>query len=216
MQAVNICYKHSAHAPYFFRNLSFQLEEGKLHALSGKNGTGKTLLLQLLAAKVPHCAVVTGEVRGSERAQLVNQRFDEMIADQFSFRENLQFACMRPHPLLFGRLQAPRFVPDFLKRFGIDYNQTAKSLSGGQRQILALMMALQRSRSVLLLDEPTATLDEENAKLVFDFLLTLTEKAITFLIVCHDSELLNRYTTGRRLHLESNGEGIRHVSGGSL
>ena len=62
--------------------------------------------------------------------------------------------------------------------------------SGGQRQILSLMMVLQREFDVLLLDEPTATLDEQNARMVFDFLHTLAEAQITLLVVCHDPELL--------------------------
>lgn len=215
MQVINLSYKHHKEAPYFFQNLSFDLEPGKIHALHGKNGVGKSVLLQLLARKIPPQAIFSGEIGGAEKSTLVNQRFDQMIADQFSFHENLQFACMNMFPKLFGGFNEPKFFPDFLDRFDIDYGKAAHKLSGGQRQILALMMVLQKPQSFLLLDEPTATLDDENAHMVFEFLQTLTLKNITFLIVCHDRELMNRYTTGKALFLESDSGGariIRHLT----
>ena len=81
-------------------------------------------------------------------------------------------------------------------------------LSGGQRQILALMMKLQGNPGLLLLDEPTAALDEENAGLVFDFLKGLP---LTVLAVCHDEELVERYTTGNRLQMYIGKDNVRYL-----
>lgn len=211
MDIHNLSYKHHKLAPDFFKNLSFQLERGKMHALHGKNGMGKSVLLHLLSGKIPNEGRVTGIIKGSENAVLVNQRFDQMIADQFSFYENLKFSCMNHFPNPLSRLKEPRFYPSFLEQFHIDISKPASKLSGGQRQILSLLMVLQQERSILLLDEPTATLDEQNAEIVFEFLKTLTNQGITVLVVCHDSELVSRHANGSHLYLEMDGEGVRRL-----
>lgn len=211
MQVNQLSYMHHKTAPYFFRNFSFQLAPGKIHALHGKNGIGKTILFNLLHRKIPPQAVIEGEIKGGENTILVNQRFDQMIADQFSFQDNLRFACMGVFPSFFSHLGSPKFYPDFLDKFYIDISKPVYKLSGGQRQILALLMALQRKKNILLLDEPTATLDEQNAMIVFEFLKTLTKENVTLFVVCHDRELMNHYTDGQHFHLEMDSSGERRL-----
>ena len=81
--------------------------------------------------------------------------------------------------------------PDFLKEFNIPLNVPVENLSGGQRQILSILMCLQKPTSILLLDEPTAALDTKNAQLVMSLLKTLQqEKNMLILMICHDPELL--------------------------
>ncbi len=211
MKVHQLSFQHHKNSPYFFKDLNFELEPGKMHALHGKNGMGKTVLLSLLSQKIPHQGVMTGQIIGAEHSVLVNQRFDQMIADQFSFEENLKFACMNRFPSPFLRLKNPHFCPDFLKQFHIDVSKPAGKLSGGQRQILALLMALQQKKTILLLDEPTATLDEQNAVVVFEFLKTLTTQNITLLVVCHQRELINQYANGHHFFLEMDAEGLRRL-----
>lgn len=209
MQVHQLSFRHHKNAPYFFKDLSFDLAPGKIHALHGKNGMGKSVLLNVLSRKISPPAVIEGEIKGGENAVLVDQRFDQMIADQFSFYENLKFACMHSFPKPFSRLMEPHFYPDFLEKFHIDPSKPVGKLSGGQRQILALLMVLQQKGSLLLLDEPTATLDEQNALLVFEFLKTLIKQNVTLLIVCHDRELVNHYTDGQRFYLDMDVSGLR-------
>jgi ATPase subunit of ABC transporter with duplicated ATPase domains len=73
-------------------------------------------------------------------------------------------------------------------------------------------MVLQQHVDVLLLDEPTATLDEQNAEWVFEFLKALTFKNVTLLVVCHDRELIQRYANGHHLQLEVHPSGLRTIS----
>lgn len=206
MHIKNLTFQHHKKAPYFFKNLSFDLEEGKIHALHGKNGIGKTVLLNILGHKIDKEAVVQGEIQG-ERVTLVNQRFDQAIADRFTFMENLRFGCLSTFPNPFSYLKKPRFVPEFLEKFHIDPLVPVCKLSGGQRQILALLMQLQKKRRILALDEPTATLDAQNANLLFEFLHSL--EGVTFLIVCHDKNLIHHYTTGQHLYMEMQADGLR-------
>jgi ABC-type multidrug transport system ATPase subunit len=211
MHVKNLYFQHTKHSPYFFKDLSFELEQGKIHALHGKNGMGKTVLMNLLSGKMPKEGIMKGEIKGVNNAILVNQRFDQMIVEQFSFEENLKFARMDRFPHPFKVFSQPYLHLDFLEKFHIDKSKPVSTLSGGQRQILALLMVLQKQVSVLLLDEPTATLDEQNAKMVFDFLQALAEKSVTMLIVCHDRELVNQYTNGVHLELIKDSSGLRRL-----
>lgn len=212
MEVKQLSYRHTKETPYFFKELSFSLEPGKMHALHGKNGCGKSILLSLLSGRNPPRSVVQGDVTGSDRTLLVNQRFDQMIADQFSFGENLQFASMSRFPAIFSRLKKASVSNELLSKFNIDFHQPVARLSGGQRQILALLMALQQKKGILLLDEPTATLDEENARSVFEFLRMLTLQDTTLLVVCHDKELIEEYANGDHFNLKISADGTRTLS----
>lgn len=202
MNIDQLSYKHHKNAPYLFKDLSFQLKPGAIHALHGKNGTGKSVLLRLLNGKRTPEAIVEGEIRATGKTLLVDQRYDQLIADAFTFEENLRFACIEPYPSLIKPLKKPIYHANFVEIFSIDTTKLVHTLSGGQRQILALLMVLQKPVTTLLLDEPTATLDEENAVLVFEFLKVVAAQNIAILVVCHDRELIDRYAS-QAFNLES-------------
>lgn len=208
MKVQNLYFQHEKESSYFFQDLSFELEPGCIHALHGKNGTGKTILMQLLAGKI---LPISGKVMGSGSAAFVNQRFDQMLADQFTFEENLKFASLTRRPSLFSGLKPPLNDLNLAQQFQINPKIPVKYLSGGQRQILALLMVLQKKVNTLLLDEPTATLDAQNAKMVFDFLKTLAKEGMTLFVVCHDRELMEEYTSGKRFLLTQDLSGKRFL-----
>lgn len=208
MKVEKLSFSFTKRSHPFFKDLSFSLDQGKLHALHGKNGTGKTLLLQLLAQKQTEGGIMRGKII-SPRTILINQRFDEMIADRFTFFENLQFACFSHYPPFWSPLKSPALFSELISKFHIDMRIPAEKLSGGQRQILALLMILQKKYKILLLDEPTAALDEQNAAMVFEFLHHLKDK--TLLIVCHDKELIEKYRTGKSLNLIKQADGTRYL-----
>lgn len=202
----NVSFQFSKTSPLFFRNLTVSFPAKQLHFIRGQNGAGKSTLLRILQGNIQRNEVATGtlsilnqDINLAQPQQspvhigFVPQRFDLMIADQFSFAENCRFAQLPHFPGLTPLPQATS-IPELLKRFTIDMHCPAFLLSGGQRQILAIIMALQKQASLLLLDEPTATLDEDNASMVMQFLQDLVAtQNITILIVCHDRALLQSY-----------------------
>lgn len=209
----------------FFQNVGFCMKKGRLHSLTGKNGSGKSTLLSILKGDHTNFSNVQGVVSFAEhrisltmfkelqkKIILVPQKYDLYLADQFSFKENLAFMEFGIYPSPLKQMKIGVVLPKLLERFDIDIERPVYLLSGGQRQILSLLMAMQKNPELILLDEPTASLDPINAKMVFEFLLAIIdEKNLTCLVVCHDEELLQPFRTGSDFRISVLKCGARHV-----
>ena len=146
----------------------------------------------------------------TQQVHAVQQNYDSMIANQFTFMENLQLANLPIYPHLKRLPQATLF--DVIKTLNIDPNKPAYLLSGGQRQLLAILMSLQKTTKLLLLDEPTATLDKKNADLIMQCLFQLAEQLkVTMLIICHDKELVKKYAQGNSFIIQQLENGTRII-----
>lgn len=203
----------------FFDSLNFSVAQNTLHFIRGKNGAGKSTLFRLLRGRVHESELLHGTITvgGTEyrlhdheqqdelhdHIRMVPQNFDNMIAGQFTFEENLQIASMSRHPDI-APFPEVTPVPPLVKRFGVRPGTPAQLLSGGQRQMLAILMALQKETNILLLDEPTAALDTKNADMVLQFIsqLLANKPQLTILIICHDKELVEQYAQEHYFEIE--------------
>lgn len=194
----------------FFADINIGFAPGQLHFIRGQNGAGKSTFFNILRGAVEPQERVVGQISLAgelvdfagdesrrqilgENVKLVQQNFDLMLADKLTFEENLQVAKLKRYPGL-SLLPEAEKLPAFVQRFGIPHNKAVYLLSGGQRQMLAILMALQKPTKVLLLDEPTAALDAHNANMIMSFLNSLvSERGLTVLIISHDPELVQRY-----------------------
>jgi ABC-type lipoprotein export system ATPase subunit len=99
-----------------------------------------------------------------------------------------------------------------LQEFNIDIHKKVDELSGGQKQILAILMALQKPTKLLLLDEPTAALDPKNAHMVMQCLQKLAQELdITVLIISHDKELVLAYAPGYYFEITQDDNDVRTI-----
>jgi putative ABC transport system ATP-binding protein len=153
---------------------SFQIHAGEFVGLVGPSGSGKTTMLAMLAALlVPSVGDVIldganlGEMGDSERVKFRRERIG------FTFQSNnlVPFLTVRENVELMLRLNnqfdevSSRRVSDLLERLGLTdrMNSLPNQLSGGQKQRVSIARSLIHNPSVVLADEPTASLDTERA-----------------------------------------------------
>lgn len=204
----------------FFQNFSVTFEQSQIHTLSGKNGAGKSTLLRILHGDaIPDSGTITLDKKSfmltsaTDRVLLkkeigfVPQAASAVIVPELTVTENLQLAAIT-HVKLLSAL--PSFDSSLIEQFNIPLNAQAQSLSGGQKHILAIAMVLQQQRSVLLLDEPVAALDDENAALVLACIEAIFNKTgITVIMVTHDQLPLTTPIKGWKLTVQ--GDNVRNV-----
>lgn len=212
MKIYNLTFAFESNNNDFFKDISVSFDEGKVHFIEGDNGVGKSTFFTILRgmtskrAKLEGSISLQGVLYKAENNQLptafldcvhmVRQQYDTMLAHKFSVLENLQLANVQSYPSLKALPEA--IMLDVLHKMSIDIHVPVNLLSGGQRQLLAILMVLQKPTNVLLLDEPTATLDRQNAQLIMNILHQLAEQLhITMLIICHDKQLVAQY--GKRV-----------------
>ena len=189
-----------------FDGLNFELRPCERVALTGANGSGKTTLLHLMMGLVrPQRGVIEafGAARSTEaeffevraRAGLLFQDSDDQLFSP-TVIEDVAFG-----PLNFGksRKQARVIALETLSALGLVElaGRAAHRLSGGQRRLVALATVLAMKPEALLLDEPSAGLDEPNVERLIEILDRLPQARI---IISHDADFLAR-TTARRCHL---------------
>jgi ABC-2 type transport system ATP-binding protein len=164
------------------RGIDLRLEPGHIYGLVGPNGAGKTSLLKVLAGLVlpTEGSVRLDGVDALARPALIRERVGLVVADERSFywrlglRQNLEFFASLQH--LRGR-ERDRRVRECLEMVGLgdQAERSFRELSTGMRQRLSIARGLLVAPPVLLLDEPTRSLDPVAARGVRELLRQLLE-----------------------------------------
>ncbi|WP_439521388.1 ABC transporter ATP-binding protein [Marivita sp.] len=171
------------------KGVSLIAETAKVTVIIGPNGAGKSTLIKAIAGLVP---VSSGSVLLNGK-EITNPRTDTMgalgvayvpqsdnIFRSLTIRQNLDLVLRNA-----GQDAATRRDALFTQFPALADKQTEKAgaLSGGQRQFLAVAMALAINPSVILMDEPSAGLSPKAAQEVLEYARALTERGVTILLV---------------------------------
>jgi ABC-2 type transport system ATP-binding protein len=168
------------------RGVSFTAAAGELVAVIGPNGAGKTTLLSIMAGIQPASGGSLN--RGPGEIGWVPQQ--PAVYSKLSVRENLR---------LFARLERvpdpDRAVADALARIELAdrAEEELGRLSGGNQQRVNIAIGLLSSPPVLLLDEPSSSLDPRQRARLWDFILTLARGGTTVLYSTHDVHEAERH-----------------------
>ena len=174
---------------YIVQDVSFELEEGQILALLGRNGAGKTSTLRTIA-RVDTPALRQGEVWLGDQALHEMPSFqaaqlgvglvpeDRRIIQGLSVEENLQLAQIAP-PMGWELERIYEHFPRLAER----RQQEAITLSGGEQQMLAVARALARDLKLLLLDEPYEGLAPVIVQEIEKIVRGIKELGITTIIV---------------------------------
>lgn len=185
-----------------FQHVNAELDGGRMIAITGPSGCGKTSLLNvasLLCRPSTGDVVVDGESAShwndrrrrsfwKNKASFVYQDYglidDETILYNLTFKRGF---------LKFGRTKMPRRLSDLLIETGMSnrINETAAVLSGGEKQRVAIVRALWKRSAYIFADEPTASLDAANRKMIVDLLQSAARKGACVVVSTHDLELAN-------------------------
>jgi len=191
--------------------VTFDVLAGELVILRGPSGSGKTTLLALVGAMLtPTSGEVlldgeqTSRLRERHRAEVRRSKVgflfqDLQLVDAMTARENVLLPRvpdgMRPGD--------ERRADALLERFGVGalVHGPARSLSGGERQRVALARALMNDPRLLLLDEPTAHLDDARAREFVGLLAELASEGRALVVATHDPRVTSAPGVSRILDL---------------
>lgn len=175
------------------RGLSFAVQEGEVFGLLGPNGAGKTSTVEILEGlRTPDRGTV--RVCGLD-PQKAGDKFKERIGAILQLTNLPDKLRVKEAIDLFADLYVKHAdTNDLLHRFQLDEKATSfyKDLSGGQKQRLALAMALVNNPQVVFLDEPTAGLDPQVRREIYDIIEALKHAKKTVLITTHYIEEAER------------------------
>jgi signal transduction histidine kinase/ABC-type multidrug transport system ATPase subunit len=178
------------------------IREGEVVALAGENGAGKTTLVRCIGGDIAPTGgeiLVDGAPRSADHAGIGRQGISVLWQD-LALCDNLDIAAN----LMLGRERRIQLASEvrlhteaarLLRELGISLPATTRdvrSLSGGQRQLVAVARAIARRPRLLLLDEPTAALGVAMSRQVEDLIRHQREQGASVVLACHDIDMMFR------------------------
>jgi ABC-type lipoprotein export system ATPase subunit len=187
------------------KELNLELNQGEKVAIIGPSGSGKTTLLNLIGAlDLPESGKVFFEgkdITGYSKTELADFRNKHLgfifqlhhLMPQLTLWENVLLPLL-PQGIKISKEQK-EWAEHLIRKVGIweQRDQKPSEMSGGECQRTAVVRALINKPKLILADEPTGALDEENAKALSSLLIQLSdEENVTLVIVTHSSELAGK------------------------
>ncbi|MCR5107053.1 MAG: ATP-binding cassette domain-containing protein [Lachnospiraceae bacterium] len=180
-------------------NVNFQVEEGEIHALVGENGAGKSTLMNVLSGIYPYGTyegdiIYNGEVckfnkiKDSEEKGIVIIHQELALIPYMSIGENMFLGNERGKKAAIDWNETYGEADKFLKMVGLsDSSRTlVKELGTGKQQLVEIAKALAKHAKLLILDEPTSSLNEKDSRALLDLLLRFKkENGLTSIIISH-------------------------------
>jgi len=199
LELIDVSYRYKSGNKDVLSGLSCAFESGSISAVMGHSGSGKTTLLSLIAGLD---RPTSGEIRiggdsyasidldmlRRERIGMVFQAFN--LLPVLTVMENV---CYPAEMLGIQKKQAKEKAAELLKSVGIGddlFKRYPSRLSGGEQQRVAIARALSSGAQLLLADEPTGNLDEENAMNVMSILGNLAHDSNYCVVIVSHSDMV--------------------------
>lgn len=180
-------------------NVNLKVERGEIHALVGENGAGKSTLMNVLSGTIPYGEytgdiVYNGEVcqfhniHDSEDKKIVIIHQELALIPEMTIAENMFLGNERKNR--FGKInwnEAYKQADENMKKVGLKEQSSMliKDIGTGKQQLVEIAKALSKDVKLLILDEPTASLNEKDSKMLLDMLLKFKEEGMTAIIITH-------------------------------
>lgn len=179
-------------------NVNLQVEEGEIHALVGENGAGKSTLMNVLSGVYPYGSyegdiVYDGEVckfakiKDSEEKGIVIIHQELALIPYMTIGENMFLGNERGKKYAINWNDTYGEAEKYLKTVGLKESSRTliKDIGTGKQQLVEIAKALAKKARLLILDEPTASLNETDSKALLDLLLQFKKEGMTSIIISH-------------------------------
>ena len=161
-----------------FKNFSLEIETGKVTALMGKSGFGKTTLIRILMGLEKYDE---GKITGLENQKISTVFQEDRLCENLSAITNISIVCEKETSI--------REISVELEKIGLkeSQNKPVKTLSGGMKRRVAIIRCIMAKSDIIIFDEPLKGLDEITKKNVIRYLKEKI-RGKTVIIVTHDIE----------------------------
>ena len=179
-------------------DVTLTVRRGDVHAICGENGAGKSTLMKVLSGVHPHGTydgsirfngnVVTfNSIRDSEHAGIVIIHQELALIPELSIAENIFLGNEETKRGAIDWVRTNNRARDLLARVGLeeDPETPIKNIGVGKQQLVEIAKALAKDVQLLILDEPTAALNEEDSRHLLDLIRGLQGKGITSIMISH-------------------------------
>ena len=184
-------------------NVNLQVEEGEIHALVGENGAGKSTLMNVLSGIYPYGTyegniIYNGEIckfntiKDSEEKGIVIIHQELALIPYMTIGENMYLGNEREKSFSINWNETYGEADKYLKIVGLEESSRTliKDIGVGKQQLVEIAKALAKHAKLLILDEPTASLNEDDSQALLDLLLKFKEQGMTSIIISHKLNLL--------------------------
>ena len=179
-------------------NVSFIVKRGSIHALVGENGAGKSTLMNVLSGLYPYGSytgdiVYEGEVckfskiKDSENKGIVIIHQELALIPYMSIGENMFLGNERGKRFAIDWDKTHAEATKYLKTVGLHESSKTliKDIGVGKQQLVEIAKALSKNARLMILDEPTSSLNEADSQALLDLLLEFKKQGMTSIIISH-------------------------------
>lgn len=179
-------------------DVNLEVDQGEIHALIGENGAGKSTLMKVLSGVHPY-GTYSGDIRlNGEESKFKNISQSESLGiviihqelaliPELSIAENIFLGNEQANRGIVNWNQTVTKTEELLKKVGLAVLPLTKvkDIGVGQQQLVEIAKALSKNVKLLILDEPTSALNEEDSENLLKLLLDLKEQEITSILISH-------------------------------
>ncbi len=184
-------------------NVSFTLERGTVHALMGENGAGKSTLMKILfgiyhedEGSIKIDGVKTQFANPKQAmdhgVSMVHQELNQVLKRDVA--DNILLGRFPKRGPLINQSEMYRYTKEVMDRLGLDIDPRAKvnTLSVAQRQMVEIAKAVSYDSKILVLDEPTSSLTEQEVEVLFGIIERLKENGVGIIYISHKMDEILR------------------------
>ena len=173
-------------------DVSFSVEEGEIHALCGENGAGKSTLMKVLSGVYPYGTYdgdiyyngelkKFGSIKDTEEEGIIIIHQELALIPMLSISENIFLGNEVAKGGVINWAEATRRTSELLAKVGLKENPSTliTNIGVGKQQLVEIAKALSKKVKLLILDEPTASLNESDSNALLDLLLEFKKQGLT-------------------------------------